>query len=264
MKSKKSLKEGEIKLEFFKLLLSPENVERFYGEGNRQIQEVKDQYFITGPRGNTKALTPVDIIAKYLKYFNSRIQEYLSKKHKIAQDKLRLKYVITVPAMWTNTGRATMIEAAIKAGLITEDQDKYIQLITEPEAAALSCENFMKTAWKLDSDYYQKGLVFTVFDAGGGTVDLVTFQQTVEKTEDGKEEKRIEQIGDGTGDTCGAVHLDTRFREVIVHFYTETMGQRFKPGNTFIDDHVAYFRENFKVQFFFTELDGRLFLIIRL
>ena len=140
-----------------------------------------------------------------------------------------------------------MIDAAIKAGLIKSTEDKSIQLITEPEAAALSCEKFMKDKLKLNEEFYKKGLVFTVCDAGGGTVDLVTFKQTT-GLKDGKEERRIEQIGDGTGGTCGAVNLDRNFRDAIVEFYTETMGQRFN-GEDFFNYHMEFFKDNIKVRF---------------
>ncbi|CAO0798862.1 unnamed protein product [Mucor circinelloides] len=254
LKPLNKLKEGDLKLEFFKLLLSPENVNRFYGNGNREIQDIMARFFMfdlglksTKKTKKTKALTPVDIIAEYLKNFNAKIKDYLQDKTGIKAKSMRLKYVITVPAMWTNTGRATMIDAAIKAGLIKSTEDKSIQLITEPEAAALSCEKFMKDKLKLNEEFYKRGLVFTVCDAGGGTVDLVTFKQTT-GLKDGKEERRIEQIGDGTGGTCGAVNLDRNFKDAIVEFYTETMGQRFN-GEDFFNHHMDFFKENIKDNF---------------
>ncbi|KAL0142018.1 hypothetical protein V8B55DRAFT_1494326 [Mucor lusitanicus] len=257
------LKPGDRQMEHFKLLLSPENVDKFYGRGNREIQDIMAGFFMvekdtkntTKSSKNTakrkakaKPLTPVDIIAEYLKKFNVEIKDRLHAKTGIAKNSLRLKYIITVPAMWTATGRATMIEAAIKAGLIKSGESKSIQLITEPEAAALSCENFMKDVLKMKDEFYREELVFTVFDAGGGTVDLVTFRQTIKKTEDGKEEKIIEQIGDGTGHTCGGAYLDTIFREAIVDFYSKTMGQRVQ-GEDFFNHHVEYFKKNIKNTF---------------
>ena len=172
---------------------------------------------------------------------------------------MKFKYIITVPAMWTETGRATMIKAAIKAGLIKNEEDKSIQLITEPEAAALSCEKFMKETLKMNDKFYDERLVFTVFDAGGGTVDLVTFEQTT--TED-KKKREIKQIGDGTGDTCGAAYLDIIFREAIADFYINTMGQRVT-GEHFFNHHVNYFKENIKV-YFLMKIDYMIFLIIYL
>ncbi|KAL9540659.1 hypothetical protein MBANPS3_009558 [Mucor bainieri] len=253
--AKKKMSKGDLKLEYFKLLLSPENVEKFYGNGNREIKDVQDQFFMfdlnssdsNTPPKSTKALTPVDIIAKYLEKLNGKIKTHLSEKSGVKEESLRIKYVITVPAMWTDTGRATMIKAAIKAGLVESNEDKCIQLITEPEAAALSCDKFMKDTLKLNSEFHKQGLVFTVFDAGGGTVDLVTFQQTIVETKDG-EERSIKQIGEGTGDTCGAAYLETRFRQAIVDFYTETMGIRVK-GEGFFEHHVEYFKKEIKDNF---------------
>ncbi|KAL9549396.1 hypothetical protein MBANPS3_005218 [Mucor bainieri] len=252
--AKKKMKMGDLKLEYFKLLLSPE---RFYGKGNREIKEVQDKYFMfdlnysdsnTSPWSTKKSLTPVDIIAKYLENLNSRIKEHLSKQSGVKAKSLKIKYVITVPAMWTSTGRDTMINAAIKAGLVKSNEDNSIQLITEPMAAALSCEKYLKDILKPESYFHTPGLVFTVLDAGGGTVDVVTFDQTFIKTEDGKYERSIKQIGEGTGDTCGAAYLETRFRQAIVDFYTETMGIRVK-GEGFFDHHVEYFKKEIKDNF---------------
>ncbi|KAF1797751.1 hypothetical protein FB192DRAFT_1395952 [Mucor lusitanicus] len=257
------LKHGDRQMQHFKLLLSPENVNRFYGCSNREIKDIMAGFFMvemdtkktTKSSKNTvkrkvkaKPLTPVDIIAEYLKKFNVEIKKHLHEKTKIPKKSLKLKYIITVPAMWTTTGRATMIEAAIKAGLIKSGESKSIQLITEPEAAALSCEDFMNKVLKTSRDVYTQESIFTVFDAGGGTVDLVTFRLTIKTTKDGKEEKKIEQIGDGTGDTCGGAYLDTIFREAINNFYTETMG-RSSLGEDFYNLHMEIFKKKIKKTF---------------
>lgn len=185
----------------------------------------------------------IDIIAEYLKNFDEKIKSILKEEYRISTKKMNIKYVITVPAMWTETGKATMIEAAIKAGLVKNTQNRSLQLITEPEAAALSCENLMKK--QLGDDFYKESLNFIVCDAGGGTVDLVTFSQVIEKNEDGEEFGTIRQIGNGTGGTCGAVHLNRNFRNLVEKFYTEVMGLKYEKD--FIDHHMKYFDDNIKV-----------------
>ncbi|CEP09547.1 hypothetical protein [Parasitella parasitica] len=258
----KRKKKGDINLEFFKLLLSPVNVERFYGKGNRDIQDIADRLFMfnVGPQSDRKnnhikTLTPVDIIAEYLWNFNAKIREILNKRFKVSYKDMKLHYVLTVPAMWTETGRSTMIEAAIKAGLMKRGEEKTVQLITEPEAAALSCEEFMKHTFKLTDELYKEGLNFIVFDAGGGTVDLVTFRQ---QRVDGYD--TIHQIGDGTGGTCGAVHLDRNFRELIERFYTHVMGVG-DAEEEFYKHHMDLFKEEIKESFMPTNNPNRTFEI---
>ncbi|KAI8644422.1 hypothetical protein BD408DRAFT_401145 [Parasitella parasitica] len=258
----KRKKKGDINLEFFKLLLSPDNVERFYGKGNRDIQDITDRLFMfnVGPQSERKSnhiktLTPVDIIAEYLWNFNAKIREILNKRFRVSFKDMKLHYVLTVPAMWTETGRSTMIEAAIKAGLMKRGEEKTVQLITEPEAAALSCEEFMKHTFRLTDDLYKEGLNFIVFDAGGGTVDLVTFRQ---QRVDGYDS--IHQIGDGTGGTCGAVNLDRKFRELIETFYTQVMGVG-DAEEEFYKHHMDRFKQEIKENFMPTNNPKREFKI---
>ena len=240
-------KAGDLNLEFFKLLLSPKNVDQFYGKGNRVIEENKKRFFMVSTKSNDekktkriKTLTPVEIIAEYLKNFNTTIRKTLKTKYNLSSKDLRLEYVITVPAMWTEASRVIMLEAALKAELI-KNPNEIVQLISEPEAAALSCEKFMKNTLKLTDDFFDNGLTFIVCDAGGGTVDLVTFTK---KKENGI--ASIQQIGDGTGGTCGAGHLDKNFRELIQTFYTEVLGLT-TPGEEFYKVHMDYFEKKIKV-----------------
>lgn len=253
MKAQK--KSGDLNLEFFKLLLSPKNVEKFYGKGNRIIEENRNRFFMVSTKPNdekktkrVKTLTPVEIIAEYLRNFNTEIRKILKTKYKLSYKDLKLEYVITVPAMWTEASRLIMLDAALKAGLI-KDSSETVQLISEPEAAALSCEQFMKNTLKLGDDIFDDGLTFIVCDAGGGTVDLVTFRK---KKKNGV--ASIQQIGDGTGGTCGAAHLDRNFRKLVQRFYTEVMGLT-NPGEEFYRVHMDYFEKKIKVILVFITFD---------
>lgn len=65
--------------------------------------------------------------------------------------------------MWSDKAKSTMREAAIKAGLIHEDDHRdRLTLISEPEAAALYCEK------KCDQFNLRHGDRFMICDAGGG------------------------------------------------------------------------------------------------
>jgi molecular chaperone DnaK (HSP70) len=72
----------------------------------------------------------------------------------------RTSYVITVPAIWSDDAKNLTRLAATRAGI---PGDK-LNLITEPEAAALYCATMCE---ELD---LRQGDRFLVCDAGGGTV----------------------------------------------------------------------------------------------
>jgi molecular chaperone DnaK (HSP70) len=100
--------------------------------------------------------------------------------------------------MWDDAAKAIMRVAAIKAGLITADDppDKLI-LTSEPEAAALDCEQNQTEGSLQDED------VIFICDAGGGTIDL-----TVYKVHYKDGEKRFEELTRGEGKSCGSSFID--------------------------------------------------------
>jgi hypothetical protein len=73
---------------------------------------------------------------------------------------LKLAYVITVPAIWKDSAKDLTRQAAVSAGIPRDN----LELITEPEAAALYCATMCTEVNLSDGD------CFLVCDAGGGTV----------------------------------------------------------------------------------------------
>ena len=86
------------------------------------------------------------------------------------------KWVLTVPAIWTDFGKAFMRWAAYKAGMVYNEQSNNLVLVLEPEAASL--------AVKLGSERYDmllKAAKFIVLDCGGGTVDITAHEVVNER-----------------------------------------------------------------------------------
>ncbi|KAH7228787.1 hypothetical protein BKA60DRAFT_603167 [Fusarium oxysporum] len=114
--------------------------------------------------------------------------------------------VVTLPAIWPHYVRSRMTEALGHAGLleITRAGQTTLTFISEPEAAALTC-------LKENADRFnvRVGDHFVICDAGGGTVDLITY--------------KIEKLGPlimsesvkGDGGLCGAMFLDERFLKLL-------------------------------------------------
>ncbi|KAM5379619.1 hypothetical protein ACJZ2D_003813 [Fusarium nematophilum] len=108
-----------------------------------------------------------------------------------------MDFVVTVPAIWSPKAKQATEQAAAIAGFCGNQR---IQLISEPEAAALYT---LKT---LSPATLQLGRKFVVCDAGGGTVDLISYQVT----QVGKVE--VKEVTEGTGGKCGSSMLNMRFR----------------------------------------------------
>lgn len=91
------------------------------------------------------SLASVGLLGKYNKTVEQVTADYLERlvnyaKQVMFRDRLlpddanlKLRYVLTVPAVWSDKAKDRTIDAAIQAGLPAED----VSLISEPEAAAL-------------------------------------------------------------------------------------------------------------------------------
>ncbi|RFU77784.1 phosphatidyl inositol 3-kinase [Trichoderma arundinaceum] len=108
--------------------------------------------------------------------------------------------VVTVPAIWSNSAKQETENAASLAGFGGENK---IKLISEPEAAALYTVKY------LSPSVLQTGRRFVVCDAGGGTVDLITYE--VAKVQP----LQMREVTEGTGGKCGSSMLNMRFRRYL-------------------------------------------------
>ncbi|KAL2689750.1 hypothetical protein Neosp_003811 [[Neocosmospora] mangrovei] len=117
-----------------------------------------------------------------------------------------MDFVVTVPAIWSPAAKQATERAAAMAGFCGHQR---IMLISEPEAAALYT---LKT---LSPATLQVGRKFVVCDAGGGTVDLISYQVS----QVGKLE--VNEVTEGTGGKCGSSMLNTRFRRHLKQTHGE-------------------------------------------
>jgi molecular chaperone DnaK (HSP70) len=75
----------------------------------------------------------VDISAEYLKKVIEHVHQNLERRFGPVVNEMSRKYILTVPAVWSDKAKDATMKIAIKAG-INEHQ---LSLLSEPEAAAL-------------------------------------------------------------------------------------------------------------------------------
>lgn len=109
------------------------------------------------------------------------VTDYLTELWKHAKGELERRYgqyfvattrmdlVLTVPAIWSDAAKDATRKAAVRAGIGSN-----IRMISEPEAAAVY------TLKSIQPNHLHPGNNFIVCDAGGGTVDLISYE--VEQT----------------------------------------------------------------------------------
>ncbi|KAG2203805.1 hypothetical protein INT47_012738 [Mucor saturninus] len=233
----------------FKLFLSPESSEKFNGHTGYLEELKKRGQFTDGTPKNE--VDVVRIIADYLTFFKKHVIEYIATKEmdeffgffnrsKLLK-KYKIRYVITVPALWNSLARNVMAQAAVEATIIKKDAIDQLLMISEPEAAALFCMK-RRTEYFEKEDEKLNDTNFIVCDAGGGTVDLATFNLQLNKEEGNKPTTKptICQIGDGIGDTCGSTRLDLGFKNYLFKFY-ESFGVDIYKENLPLDDVMHNF-----------------------
>ena len=111
-------------------------------------------------------------------------------------DTTPIEYIITVPAIWQDAAKFRSRSCAKQAGL-----GGNLQIISEPEAAVIYALDAM------DPHKLKIGDTFVLCDAGGGTVDLITY--TIEEL---KPLVKVCETVAGEGDPCGSTVLNNMFR----------------------------------------------------
>jgi hypothetical protein len=152
-----------------------------------------------------------DQLLQYGKTTEDAISDYLSLIYKHAMDALVKRFgaqmvsstpiqvVLTVPAVWTDAAKDATFRVATKAGM-----GPNLHMISEPEAAAIYSLKSMDTSRTITH-----GDNFIICDAGGGTVDLISYEVK------SLEPLQLEESAPGTGALCGGVMLNLRFQALV-------------------------------------------------
>jgi len=107
------------------------------------------------------------------------------------------QFVLTVPAVWSDKAKDMTLRAARNAGISP------VSMITEPEAASLY------TLLSVKNKGLKSGDAIIICDAGGGTVDLVTYEiQSLNPFE-------LKALTAPSGGVCGSLMLNHLFEEQI-------------------------------------------------
>ena len=108
---------------------------------------------------------------------------------------------ITVPAIWSDAAQSKTRACAEKVGM---GAGSALHIISEPEAAAIHALSSM------DHLDIQIGDTFVLCDAGGGTVDLISY--TIQAL---KPNLQIIEASPGSGSLCGGSFLNRRFQNFL-------------------------------------------------
>ncbi|OTB00589.1 hypothetical protein M426DRAFT_65582 [Hypoxylon sp. CI-4A] len=143
-----------------------------------------------------------------------------------------IQFVLTVPAIWSERSKQRTIEAFERVPNLPEDHST--ALLSEPEAAAVAALR------ELDRHNLKIGDSFVVVDAGGGTVDLITYTITALYPV-----LEVNEASEGTGDFCGSSRLNDRFIQLL----KSRLGDEEGWDDDVLHDAVDHFERNTKKRF---------------
>lgn len=124
----------------------------------------------------------------------------------IAFDVSKTKWVLTVPAIWSDAAKSFMRKCAEMAG-ITSD---LLIIALEPEAASIYSQIFPTAG----NEYLVKpGSKYLVVDLGGGTIDI----NAHEKLHDGT----LKELTKASGNHCGGTSVDSKYIDMLTQILGE-------------------------------------------
>ncbi|KAK3315444.1 hypothetical protein B0H66DRAFT_565375 [Apodospora peruviana] len=186
-------------LRWFKLLLVEEDALQSYLRGSKQLSDARE-------RIRRENLQPVHVIAAYLRELWIHALKHVQATVGDVVNECPFHVVVTIPAIWKDAARQRMVDAVKQAGLLVprECGPTTFDLLSEPEAGAISTFSTMEGRPDI-----QAGDAIVVVDAGGGTVDLISYKV------DSVGPLTLSECVEGTGGLCGAVFLDQDFERWI-------------------------------------------------
>jgi len=141
---------------------------------------------------------PEKLVTDYLTALRKHAEKVLA--HKLPQSAMTgtpMEYILTVPALWSEAAQAKTRSCAEKAGMGSGSR---LHIISEPEAGAIYALDTM------DPHGIKINDTFVVCDAGGGTVDLISYKVSTLKPV-----LQIAEAAPGSGSSCGSTFLNRVF-----------------------------------------------------
>ncbi|KAF2115771.1 hypothetical protein BDV96DRAFT_574453 [Lophiotrema nucula] len=176
------------------------------GMRNLNFQHIKTSKGQRGLPSYTQK-SPEEIVSDYLtkvfEHAGKAIDEFAGRlRGEIATD-----IVVTIPTGWSYMAINSTYRALSKAGFNRESFPRLreILFISEPEAAARYTVRYLKETQ--GDTFLRENGYFVLCDAGGGTVDVVSYRvKQLAPT------LQLQEIGCPTGHRCGSIFINIEFK----------------------------------------------------
>ncbi|TEB36989.1 hypothetical protein FA13DRAFT_1787269 [Coprinellus micaceus] len=159
---------GWIKAEWFKLHIRPKD------NSSSSSAEIASKI---PPLPAGKKVT--DVLADYISYLFNCAKSYICDTHANGPDlwdsvRNEIEFVLSHPNGWEGFQQTQIRQAVVKAGLVREGQGDRVSFISEGEASL-----WFALKHGLPTGTMERGEGVVIVDAGGGTIDISTYQKPV-------------------------------------------------------------------------------------
>ncbi|RYP89588.1 hypothetical protein DL770_004309 [Monosporascus sp. CRB-9-2] len=195
--------DGKEPIDLIKLLLLPEDELETYlrGQDATDIERSRDKITSLG-----KTVTSViqDYLRELWRYSLKQIKASIGEK----LETLPFHVILTVPAIWSEVARQSMLHVAKQAGICDDRASgkTRVELVDEPQAAATAIL-FRELGKRHD---LEPGTRIVVADLGGGTADVITY--TIEEIDP---TPRFQECVEGAGGLYGGNFPDREFKKAL-------------------------------------------------
>ncbi|CAH3155053.1 unnamed protein product [Pocillopora meandrina] len=176
---------------------------------------------------NGKPMRALDIFSKALGFLKDKALQRIHHQSGVEYKAREVRWVVTVPAIWKQSAKQFMREAAYEAGLSSSIDSSQVIIALEPEAAAVYCRQrkLREFVEGKGDEVVKDTLVLTktqylVIDNGGGTMDV-----TAHEIEDGD---TINEIFHATGGDFGGTKVDKEFQDQLDKIFGKMFMDEFR------------------------------------
>ena len=164
-----------------------------------------------------RSMPLITVISETLKYISNCALNKLNEQLGETLHKEKIRWVLTVPALWNEEHKLFMRKAAVKAGIISEENSFNLLLCLEPEGASIQVREDSEESLKKKMN---KNDIIVVLDCGGGTVDI-----TINKLLCDPDEKFLsnEVLSSTGGCEWGSKYVDINFENFLKEFLGEKL-----------------------------------------
>ncbi|XP_065930987.1 heat shock 70 kDa protein 12A-like isoform X2 [Magallana gigas] len=159
-----------------------------------------------------KEMLAIDIFSLSIKYFRD-LMVYTVDKKGIGVKTTDIRWVLTVPAMWSDPAKQFMTEAAERAGIPRAN----LVLALESEAASIYCSRLLVTSTELDEtdDIFGDGKKYLIIAAKGEVVVFTVHEVT--------KDHHLKELAKASSGDCGGTCVDNDYKNTL----TEILGEDF-------------------------------------